>query len=68
MMENEYKVTTETETRKIELSVFTESEDKNIIKELAIIKTVEFMDELGIKIDASEVNPIGYKRVKQFVN
>lgn len=66
-MEKRFECLVRSNTRSMTVDVFTEKNDKETIKELALAKAGEALDELGISYDRSELNAIGYKKLSAFI-
>lgn len=66
MREVHCEVLVDTPDYKLTVNVFTETEDKEVIKQQSIIETVKRLKEMGFDCAAKDVKPIGYKVVKQF--
>lgn len=66
MKEQHYEVLVDTPESKVTINVYTTSEDKEVIKKLAIERAIEFLKELGTSCSTKDIKCIGYKVVKQF--
>lgn len=65
-MKQHYEVVVETPTRQLTVNVFTDSNDKTVIRELAIDEAIKLQKELEIEFNLNEIRPTGYKLIKPF--
>lgn len=65
-MKNHYICLVHTDKSSLQVNVFTESTDKEVIKTLAIKETIKFLDELEVSYSLEEIKAIGYKKESVF--